>query len=187
MARSYKEVPVLADSRASSLLRRAGYSSLLHCKLPEKHPRTPNAPFRRPSGIGVSGVERQGCRESHDGPGTARRGVPLKLRWSEAGPGCWGKPFGYFSASGKVTRPRGRNTESARTPKRRNTPEANAANLKYPSKRKRWPCRRIAGMARSYRAPLARRPPRFYEQQKAARRRPLLQLDGGISPRRYHS
>ncbi len=43
-------------------------------------------PFRRPSGIGVSGVERHGCRESRDGPGMALRGGPLKLRWSEGSP-----------------------------------------------------------------------------------------------------
>ena len=35
-------------------------------------------PFSRPSGIAVEGVERHGCRESHDGPGTALRGVPLE-------------------------------------------------------------------------------------------------------------
>ena len=41
------------------------------------------APFSRPRWIEVSGVERHGCRESHDGPGMARRGVPLKLRFNE--------------------------------------------------------------------------------------------------------
>ena len=35
-------------------------------------------PFRRPSGIAVEGVERHGCRESHDGPGIALRGAPLE-------------------------------------------------------------------------------------------------------------
>jgi hypothetical protein len=35
-------------------------------------------PFRRPSGIAVEGVERHGCRESHDGPGMALRGAPLE-------------------------------------------------------------------------------------------------------------
>jgi hypothetical protein len=35
-------------------------------------------PFRRPSGIAAEGVERHGCRESHDGPGMALRGVPLE-------------------------------------------------------------------------------------------------------------
>ena len=39
---------------------------------------TPNAPFSRPSGIVAEGVERQGCRESLDGPGMALRGVPLE-------------------------------------------------------------------------------------------------------------
>ena len=42
-----------------------------------------NRPFRRVSGIAVEGVERHGCRESRDGPGTALRGVPLEWRWSE--------------------------------------------------------------------------------------------------------
>ena len=63
-----------------------------------KYART-NYPVRRVSGIGVEGVERQGCRddcmdaggratqdakaESCDGPGTALRSGPLERRWSE--------------------------------------------------------------------------------------------------------
>ncbi len=42
-----------------------------------------SAPFRRPKVIGVSGVERHGCRESCDGPGTALHSGPLKLRRAE--------------------------------------------------------------------------------------------------------
>ncbi len=57
--------------------------ALAFVRLPEKHPRTPSAPFRRPKVIGVSGVERHGCRESGDGPGTALRRGPLKLRRTE--------------------------------------------------------------------------------------------------------
>jgi hypothetical protein len=58
-------------------------------------------PFRRPSGIGVSGVERHGCRESVVGPWMARRRVPLKLRWSEGtpakpGPDAGASLLGYF-------------------------------------------------------------------------------------------
>ncbi|SDT94802.1 hypothetical protein SAMN05216296_0808 [Pseudomonas pohangensis] len=46
------------------------------------HART-DSPVRRVSGIGVEGVERHGCRESCDGPGTALRSVPLERRCSE--------------------------------------------------------------------------------------------------------
>ena len=48
----------------------------------QSHART-GSPVRRVSGIGVEGVERHGCRESCDGPGTALRSGPLERRWSE--------------------------------------------------------------------------------------------------------
>ena len=40
--------------------------------LPKRLEQRPNAPFRRPSAIVVSGVERQGCRERRTGPWMAR-------------------------------------------------------------------------------------------------------------------
>ncbi|MCP1623118.1 hypothetical protein [Pseudomonas nitroreducens] len=86
----------------------------------------------------------------------ARRGVPLKLRFNEGifrlseKPDDWGKTFAFFGSFAKEGRPRGRNTESARPWKRRWNTQANAANLQYQGKGERRPCRRIAGMARSY-------------------------------------
>jgi hypothetical protein len=62
----------------------------------------------------------------------ALRGGPLKLRFNEGifrlseKPDVRGKTFGYFGAFAKVTRPRGRNTDSARTPKRRRNTNDNA-------------------------------------------------------------
>ncbi len=104
--------------------RRALCSACSSWGLPEKSPLAPERPFRRPSGIGVSGVERHGCRESVVGPGMARRRGPLKLRWSEGifrlseKPDAGARPFGSFWAP-KGTRPRGRNKISQHTPKRR--------------------------------------------------------------------
>jgi len=46
------------------------------------HART-NLPVSRVSGIGVEGVERQGCRERRKGPGTALVRRPLERRWNE--------------------------------------------------------------------------------------------------------
>ena len=69
-----------------------------------------DSPVRRVSGIGVQGVERQGCRESCDGPGTVLRSVPLEQRWSErtrnvakrsAGPYAGCPSFAYFSWANK--------------------------------------------------------------------------------------
>ena len=54
-------------------------------RITPNHART-NSPVRRVSVIGVEGVERHGCRESHDGPWMALRDVPLEHRWSERTP-----------------------------------------------------------------------------------------------------
>jgi hypothetical protein len=64
----------------------------------------------------------------------ALRGVPLKLRFNEGifrlseKPDVRGKTFAYFGSFAKVGRPRGRNTTSTRTPKRRRKTNDNAAN-----------------------------------------------------------
>ncbi len=46
-------------------------------------PARTGSPVRRVSGIGVQGVERQGCRERRKGPGTALVRRPLERRWNE--------------------------------------------------------------------------------------------------------
>jgi hypothetical protein len=65
-------------------------------------------------------MSRERCR-ARDGPSTRAPGTPKNRGYfSRSGkPDGRGEPFGYFSAFGKVTRPRGRNRKSARTPKRR--------------------------------------------------------------------
>ncbi|TLP69990.1 hypothetical protein FEA48_27170 [Pseudomonas nitroreducens] len=65
-------------------------------------------------------------------------------------PDDWGKTFAFFGAFAKEGRPRGRNKKPARMQKRRWNTQAKAADLQHQSKRKRRPCRRIAGIARSY-------------------------------------
>ncbi len=85
-------IPITADSSAlPAMLLKTSREISAHSE----------RPFRRPSGIGVSGVERHGCRESRDGPGMALRSGPLKLRWSEGtpakpGPDAGARPFGSF-------------------------------------------------------------------------------------------
>ncbi|MFV3368216.1 hypothetical protein ACNFH5_08525 [Pseudomonas sp. NY15435] len=63
--------------------------------------------------------------ESAVGPRMARQRVPLKLQFNEGifrlseKPDVRGKTFAFFGAFAKEGRPRGRNTEFARTPSRR--------------------------------------------------------------------
>src|SRR5690606_16406197 len=79
------------------------------------HQATPDAPFRRPSGVAVQGSERHGCRKRRKGPWMAlvrrpsgaatERGNP-----GAAGAGCRGKRFWLLLPRlAKVTRPAGRN------------------------------------------------------------------------------
>ncbi len=98
--------------------------------LPEKHPRAPKRPFRRPSETRAQEVMRHGCRESPAG----YRDVPSG-RASVAGEfvrvarlhraRMRGKPFWFLFAGvafhrlTKGTRPRGRNKKHPSTPKRR--------------------------------------------------------------------
>ena len=69
-----------------------------------------DSPVRRVSGIGVQGVERQGCRERRKGPRTALVRRPLERRCSERtrnaakrsdGPYAGGPSFAYFSWANK--------------------------------------------------------------------------------------
>ena len=117
-------------SRASSLLRKAKAKARLLLGFPEKPPRTPKRPFRRPSETPAQEVMRHGCRESPAG----YRHVPSG-RASVAGEfvrvarlrraRMRGKPFWFLFAGvafhrlTKGTRPRGRNERYPSTPKRR--------------------------------------------------------------------
>ncbi len=74
------KTPPAAFPPSGALVDNAARLSTL--RITFRHART-DGPVRRVSGIGVEGVERHGCRESCDGPGTALRSMPLERLWSE--------------------------------------------------------------------------------------------------------
>ncbi|MBB4862596.1 hypothetical protein HNP46_001440 [Pseudomonas nitritireducens] len=65
-------------------------------------------------------MSRERCR-ARDGPSTRAPGTPRNRGYFSRSekPDGRGKPFGYFLAFEKVTRPRGRNTDSTHVPTRR--------------------------------------------------------------------
>ncbi|MFV3333873.1 hypothetical protein ACNFIA_23310, partial [Pseudomonas sp. NY15437] len=65
-------------------------------------------------------------------------------------PDVRGKTFAFFGAFAKEGRPRGRNTEVSAHTEATQKPPSQGSALQHPSKKRR-PCRRITGMARSYR------------------------------------
>ena len=150
--------PVTAGFASKLAPTKSKSKSAFALGFPEKPPRTPKRPFRRPSETGAQEVMRHGCRESPAG----YRDVPSG-RASVAGEFARvarlhrarmrGKPFWFLFAGvafhrlTKGTRPRGRNKKSPQT--RCGASHPNKKSLGYSPSGQRKRCSRWSRVPRS--------------------------------------